>query len=184
MQTKKNSTVIVHFRVIQNYQNNDACNNWSLKILKFLQKKNHKMYKSITWVCIRNHESPCLIMNTYKCTLECVKYKVKFLYSICLFVYLGVTCKISDGNLKIWSEISVFCEIEISHHNDKRKMAITCLILKIQDWNFVCRPNFDSRTNHVLQLRLSDQVSKSSFFRVFFFFKILVFDTVWSFATV
>ena len=29
--------------------------------------------------------------------------------------------------------ISRFCEIEISHHSDKRKIVITYLILKIQD---------------------------------------------------
>ena len=41
------------------------------------------------------------------------------------------------------SKISKFCEIEILHHIDNRKIAITRLILKIHGGNFVCRPNFD-----------------------------------------
>ena len=97
---------------------------------------------------------------------EGVNSNPMLLCSICLFVYLGSHAKIRSEISKFEGDfrISKFLEIEISHHNDKRKMAITRLILKIQDWNFVCRPNFNSRTNHVLQLRLSDQLSKFSFF--------------------
>ena len=36
-------------------------------------------------------------------------------------------------------------KIEISHHLDKQKIDITRLILKIEDSNFTCKPNFNSR---------------------------------------
>ena len=52
--------------------------------------------------------------------------------------------------------ISKFCKIEI-----KRKIYITRLILKIQDSNFTCKPNFYSRKNHILALR-----SKDHFFNI------------------
>ena len=71
-----------------------------------------------------------------------------------------VTCKNSDKNLKIWvrfQDLKILWNWDFSSHWQV-KMAITGLILKLQDWNF------DSRTNHVFQLRLSDQLSKFSFF--------------------
>ena len=42
-------------------------------------------------------------------------------------------------------------KIEILHHLDKQKMDITRLILKIQDSNLTCKPDFDSRTNYLSQ---------------------------------
>ena len=77
-----------------------------------------------------------------------------------------VTCKNFDVNI---TNLPRFPDLKILwnwylHHIDKRNIAKTHLILEIQDWNFVCRPNSDSRTNHVLQLRLSDQPTKFSFF--------------------
>ena len=51
---------------------------------------------------------------------------------------------------------SKFYEMEISHHLDKRKIYVTCLILKIQDSNFTCKANFHSRTNYILTLMSKD----------------------------
>ena len=81
-------------------------------------------------------------------------------------IKIMTTYKKLEQNLKTWARFQDFkiLWIEISRHIDKQKIAITRLILKIEDWNFVFRPNFNSRTNHVLQLRLSDQLSKFSFF--------------------
>ena len=46
--------------------------------------------------------------------------------------------------------------MEILHHLDKRKIDITRLILKIEDSNFTCKPNFNSRKNHILATRSKD----------------------------
>ena len=67
--------------------------------------------------------------------------------------------KISQKS-KNWSKISGYqknVKIEISHHLDKRKIGITRLILKIENSNFTCKPNFDSRKNHILATRSKDQ---------------------------
>ena len=46
--------------------------------------------------------------------------------------------------------------MEISHHLDIQKIDITRLILKIQDSNFTCKPNFYSRKYHILASRSKD----------------------------
>ena len=66
--------------------------------------------------------------------------------------------KISQKSQNL-SKISGFqknFKIEISHHLDKRKIDITRLILKIEDSNFTCKPNFNSRKNHILATRSKD----------------------------
>ena len=66
--------------------------------------------------------------------------------------------KISQKSLDL-SKISGFQKnfrIEISHHLDKQKIYITQLIMKIEDSNFICKPNFKSRKNHILVTRLKD----------------------------
>ena len=94
---------------------------------------------------------------------EGVIFDPMLLYRICHLVFLGVTCKESARNLKIWARFQDFkiFEIEISHHLDKQKIGITRLILKIQDSNFKCKPNFHSRTNHIFT-----SMSKDHFFRL------------------
>ena len=64
-------------------------------------------------------------------------------------------------NHKIWAGFRMlkFCKMEILHHLNKQKIGITRLILKIQDSNFTCKPNFQSRTNHILT-----SMSKDHFF--------------------
>ena len=59
--------------------------------------------------------------------------------------------------------ISKFCKIDISHHLDKRKIDITRLILKIQDSNFTCKPNFYSRKNHILASRSKDHFLRQKY---------------------
>ena len=59
-------------------------------------------------------------------------------------------------NLSKISGFQKFCKMEISHHLDKQKIDITRLILKIQDSNFTCKPNFYSRKNHILASRSKD----------------------------
>ena len=88
------------------------------------------------------------------------------IYNLFLGIFSGSNAKIQKEIWKFkWDfKNSKFCEIEILHHIDKQKIAKTRFILNIQDWNFLCRPSFNSITNHVLQLRLSDQFSKFSFF--------------------
>ena len=63
---------------------------------------------------------------------------------------------LKSQNLRKNFKISKFCKIEISHHFNKRKIDITHLILKIEDSNFTCKPNFDSRKNHILATRSKD----------------------------
>ena len=81
------------------------------------------------------------------------------LYSICLFVYLGFTCKNLDRNIKIWVRFQdlKFCNIEILHLLDKQKEYITQLILKKQDSNLTCKSDFYSRKNYILATRSKDQ---------------------------
>ena len=55
--------------------------------------------------------------------------------------------KISQKSQNL-SKISGFeknFKIEITHHIDKRKIDISRLILKIEDSNFTCMPNLNSR---------------------------------------
>ena len=66
--------------------------------------------------------------------------------------------KISQKSQNL-SKISGFqknFKIEILHHLDKQKIDITRLILKIEDSNFTCKPNFYSRKNHILASRSKD----------------------------
>ena len=59
-------------------------------------------------------------------------------------------------------------KIKILHHLDKQKIDITCMILKIHDLNFTCKPNFYSRKHHILASRLNDHffIDKNMIFQI------------------
>ena len=92
---------------------------------------------------------------------EGVIFDPMLLYSICSLVFLGVTCKKSARNLKIWANFQDFKDLGNADFAPpwQTKIGVTRLILKIQDSNFACKPNFHSRTNHILT-----SMSKDHFF--------------------
>ena len=77
---------------------------------------------------------------------------------VCYWVHLEVTCKNSEQNLK---NLAKFLDFKILWNSDfaslwHTKIAIICLILKLQDSYFTCKPDFIRRNQTTLNFLLKE----------------------------